>query len=152
MALAFFIFIISILPEMSNLHIEQIRPELTWKLRQQVMYSEKKVTEMAMAEDQEGYHYAAFKDNYIVAVVSLFQEGTDFQFRKFAVDNTVQGQGIGKALLEYIVNLAIAEGAIRIWCNARVAAIGFYAKYGFTVNGDIFTKNGIDYQVMEKRV
>ena len=63
--------------------IEQIRPELTWRLRQQVLYPAEKLQDMAMEEDNDGYHFAAFHNNYIVAVVSLFQKDKDFQFRKF---------------------------------------------------------------------
>jgi GNAT superfamily N-acetyltransferase len=132
--------------------IEQIRPELTWRLRQRILYPESKLYEMEMDEDNHGYHFGAFKDNELIGVVSLFQKGTDFQFRKFAVDASVQNMGIGKTLLNYIVNFAIAEGAERIWCNARVTAIGFYLRYGFVQTGKLFSKSGFDYEIMEKRV
>lgn len=134
------------------LHIEQIRPELTWRLRQRVLYPAEKLYEMEMEEDDHGYHFGAFQDNDLVAVVSLFQKGGDFQFRKFAVDASVQNMGIGKTLLKYIEDFAIAEGAKRIWCNARVSAIGFYARYGFVQTGKLFSKNGFDYEIMEKMI
>jgi len=132
------------------IQIEQIRPELTWRLRRQVLYPGSKLYEMEMDEDNNGYHFGAFMDNKLVGVVSLFQYGTDFQFRKFAVSADVQNKGIGQALLNYIVDFAIAEGATRIWCNARVTAIGFYLKYGFAQTGTLFSKNGFDYEIMEK--
>jgi GNAT superfamily N-acetyltransferase len=135
-----------------NMHIEQIRPELTWKLRQQILYPAETVSQMKMDEDDNGYHFAAFHNNYIVAVVSLFQKGSDFQFRKFAVEENMQGKGVGKELLTYIQNFAIAEGAKRIWCNARLSAIGFYSKMGYAQTGDLFSKNGFDYEIMEKFV
>jgi GNAT superfamily N-acetyltransferase len=134
------------------MHIEQIRPELTWRLRQQVLYPDSKLNEMGMEEDNHGYHFAAFKDNYIVAVVSLFQDGTDFQFRKFAVAADVQKTGVGKALLNYITDFAIADGAACLWCNARVTAIGFYLRYGFVQTGSVYSKGGIDYEIMEKTI
>jgi GNAT superfamily N-acetyltransferase len=132
--------------------IEQIRPELTWRLRQRILYPESKLFEMEMDEDNHGYHFGTFKDNELVGVVSLFQKGTDFQFRKFAVDASVQNMGIGKTLLNYIVDFAIAEGAERIWCNARVTAIGFYSRYGFVQTGELFSKGGYDYEIMEKKL
>jgi GNAT superfamily N-acetyltransferase len=131
------------------MQIEQIRPELTWRLRQRVLYPAEKLYQMKMAEDDNGYHFGAFKDNDLVAVVSLFQQGNEFQFRKFAVDAAVQNTGIGKTLLKYTIDFAVAEGAERIWCNARVSAIGFYSKYGFVKTGVIFSKNGFDYEIME---
>ncbi len=136
--------------ENSKFDIEQIRPELTWRLRQRVMYPQSKLYEMEMEEDNDGIHFGAFEDNALVGVVSLFQQGKDFQFRKFAVDTGMQNKGIGNALLKYMEDFALNEGAERIWCNARVSAIGFYMKFGFFKTGKIFSKNGLDYEVMEK--
>ncbi|MES2426244.1 MAG: GNAT family N-acetyltransferase [Bacteroidota bacterium] len=134
---------------MNTISIEQIRPELTWRLRQRILYPESKLYEMEMDEDNHGYHFGAFKDNELVGVVSLFQKGTDFQFRKFAVDASVQNMGIGKTLLQYISDFAIAEGAERIWCNARDTAVAFYAKYGFVSTGELFIRGGFNYEIME---
>ncbi|WP_214071347.1 GNAT family N-acetyltransferase [Mucilaginibacter sp. dw_454] len=132
------------------LQIEQIRPELTWRLRREVLYPNSELSQMEMDEDKDGYHFGAFRDNQLAGVVSLFQDGTDFQFRKFAVVAQAQGTGVGTALLNYIMNFAIAEGAQRIWCNARVPAIGFYLQFGFERTGKLFSKNGLSYEIMEK--
>lgn len=135
---------------MSSIHIEQIRPELTWKLRQKVLYPEGKITEMGIDEDADGYHFAAFQDNYIVGIVSLFKQGDRFQFRKLAVDASVQSQGIGSSLLNYIIDFTKNEGGKTLWCNARLTAIPFYIKHEFTRTGKFFSKNGFDYEILEK--
>ncbi len=134
------------------LQIEQIRPELTWRLRREVLFPDEPLYKMQMEEDNDGYHFGAFRDNALLAVVSVFPNNGDFQFRKFAVTAGAQGQGIGKELLNYITNFAVKEGAGRIWCNARTTAIGFYVKYGFVQTGTTFNRNGFDYEVMEKRL
>ena len=134
------------------MHIEQITPELTWRLRRDVLYPNQKIFEMGMDEDAEGIHFGAFKEDKLAGVVSLFQKGTDFQFRKLAVEPSVQKIGIGRSLLNYIINYALENNAVRIWCNARSTAIGFYLKAGFTQTGKLFSKNGCDYEVMEKNV
>jgi|SRR6187402_1338266 len=136
----------------SEINIEQIRPELTWRLRQKVLYPAEKLYQMEMEEDNDGYHFGAFQNNNLVGIISLFQRGTDFQFRKFAVDAAVQNQGIGNKLLKYIIDFAAKEGAKRIWCNARVSAIGFYLKHGFNHTGQLFSKNGFDYEILEKTI
>ena len=105
---------------------------------------------MEMEVDREGYHFGAFVDNKLAGVVSLFREGSDFQFRKFAVDAAFQNKGIGTALLNYITEFAIAEGGVKLWCNARLNAIGFYLKHGFIQTTELFSKNGHDYVIMEK--
>ena len=136
----------------SEISIEQIRPELTWRLRQKVLYPAQKLYEMEMDEDNEGLHFAAFKDNAIVGVVSLFQKGDDFQFRKFGVDESVQGMGIGKQLLNHITDFAVTNDGKRLWCNARLSAIGFYLKSGFKQTSKLFAKNGFDYEILEKSI
>lgn len=107
---------------------------------------------MEMEEDQDGLHFAAFKDNAIIGVVSLFQRGEDFQFRKFAVDESQQNMGIGSAMLRHITDFAVRNGGIRIWCNARISAINFYLKADFKQTGQIFSKNGFDYEILEKLI
>ncbi|MDN5284052.1 MAG: family N-acetyltransferase [Mucilaginibacter sp.] len=134
------------------IYIEQIRPELTWRLRQRVLYPEKKLHEMEMDEDNNGLHFAAFKGNDIIGVISLFAEGDDYQFRKFAVDHGVQKMGIGGQMLNYITDFAKTNGAKRLWCNARVSAMGFYLKAGFVQTGQLFSKNGFDYEILEKTI
>ena len=130
--------------------IEQIRPEVTWRLRAEVLYPDQHFSEMQIEEDADGTHFGAFKDDRLAGVVSLFQKGTDFQFRKLAVSPEVQGMGIGNSLLSYITKYAQDEGGTRIWCNARISAIGFYLKAGFTQTGELFSRNGVDYEILEK--
>ena len=133
-------------------HIEQIRKELTWKLRRDILYPAEAITDMGLPEDDEGIHFGAFKDNYIVGVVSLFQTGTSYQFRKLAVAESVQKMGIGNSLLNYITDFALQNGGTRIWCNARTTAIGFYLKAGYSLTGKSFAKKGIDYEEMGREL
>jgi len=133
--------------------IEQITPELTWHLRRDVLYPSMKLFEMEMEQDTYGMHFGAFNDIKLAAVVSLFQNGTDFQFRKLAVDPEYQHKGIGSSLLAYITDHAVKNGGTRIWCNARDTAIGFYLKLGYrSTGGEIFSKNGINYEIVEKEI
>ena len=46
--------------------------------------------------------------------------------------------------------LAKDSSATSIWCNARTPAIGFYLQFGFERTGKLFSKNGFDYEIMEK--
>jgi len=132
--------------------IEQIRPELTWRLRQEVLYPAQKLYEMELDEDQEGIHFGAFTDDKLVGVISLFQTETSFQFRKLAISTEYQKKGIGNALLQRVEEFAESEGGTVIWCNARVSAIGFYMKAGYTHTGKLFAKNGFDYEILKKEI
>ncbi|OCX51743.1 GNAT family N-acetyltransferase [Mucilaginibacter sp. PPCGB 2223] len=132
------------------IHIEQITPQLTWQLRRDVLYPGSYLHDMEMDEDLQGYHFGAFTATQLIGVVSLFPNGESWQFRKFAIDPAFQGQGIGRQLLDHITLFAKSEGAKHLWCNARLSAIGFYNKSGFTQTGQTFSKSGIDYEILEK--
>ena len=136
----------------SEISIEQIRPELTWKLRRDVLYPGEIVNNIRLDEDDDAIHFGAFKDDRFAGVISLFQRGTDFQFRKLAVDHPAQKMGVGTALLAYITEHARENGGLRIWCNARTPAISFYVKNGFKLTGSSFSKNNIDYAIMDKAI
>ncbi len=132
--------------------IEQITPELTWQLRRDVLYPNQKLIEMELDEDTYGIHFGAFSEVKLAGVVSLFQKGTDFQFRKLAIDPSLQKMGIGSNLLQYITDYAIENGGTRIWCNARLTAIGFYLKADFLQTGILYSKSGYDYEFIEKAI
>jgi ribosomal protein S18 acetylase RimI-like enzyme len=130
--------------------IEQIRPELTLRLRQQVLYPAQKLYEMELDEDNNAIHFGAFTDKALVGVISLFQHDTIFQFRKLAVLPEFQKMGIGNSLLNRVEEFSRSENGTSIWCNARVSAIGFYMKAGYDHTGKLFSKNGFDYEILEK--
>jgi GNAT superfamily N-acetyltransferase len=132
--------------------IEQIRPELTWRLRQQVLYPAQKLYEMELDEDNDGIHFGAFTDDKLVGIISLFQQNASFQFRKLAVLPEFQKMGIGLQLLNRVEEFASSEGGTIIWCNARVSAIGFYIKAGYSHTDKLFSKNSFDYEILEKSV
>jgi GNAT superfamily N-acetyltransferase len=132
--------------------IEQIRPELTWRLRQQVLYPAQKLYEMELDEDNNGIHFGAFTEDKLVGIISLFQHDTSFQFRKLAVLPDFQKMGIGNNLLNRVEEYARSEDGTIIWCNARVSAIGFYLKAGYAHTTKLFSKNGFDYEILEKSI
>jgi len=134
------------------IYIEQIRPELTWRLRRDVLYPTADIADMVMDADNDGFHFGAFENNKLVGVVSVFQHGDTFQFRKFAVDTAFQNKGVGTAMLNYITEFVTENGGIKLWCNARLNAMGFYLKNGFVQTDLLFSKNGYDYAIVEKAI
>ncbi|KGE13135.1 GNAT family N-acetyltransferase [Sphingobacterium deserti] len=134
---------------LDDLRIEQIAAAVTWRLRQEVLYPNGSLKDVMITEDFEGFHFGAYHDNMLVGVISLFPDEDSFQFRKFAVQPHVQGQGIGRKLLKYVFSFAKTWDCQMIWCHARETAITFYEKSGMRVAGSAFSKNGIAYVRME---
>ena len=59
------------------------------------------------------------------------------QLRGMAVLKQTQNHGIGSRMLDEVHRLAI-EKKWHLWCNARQAAVPFYAKNGWQVHGQPF--------------
>ncbi len=133
-------------------HIEQIPPELTWRLRRQVLYPDQEFGKAILEDDDEGMHLGLFHDNKLISVVSLFRRDNVMQLRKFATLEEYQGKGFGTELLSYLLEVTKEENYSMIWCNARKKASGFYAKFGFTETEKTYHKDGHDFVIMEKRL
>jgi GNAT superfamily N-acetyltransferase len=134
---------------MATIQIEQIHPVLTWRIRHEAMYPEQPFDFVKLDSDYDGIHFGLYADDQLTAVVSLFEDGEICQFRKFATLPASQGKGYGGLLLAHIVSFIKETGAKKLWCNARVDATGFYAKFGFEQTAKTFTKNGYDFVIME---
>lgn len=60
------------------------------------------------------------------------------QLRGMATDRSLQGTGLGGVLLEEGCARAARAGFEVVWARARDAALAFYLRHGFVVEGDGF--------------
>src|SRR5690348_11677335 len=65
-------------------------------------------------------------------------EATGWQLRSMATRPDLRGTGAGTEILRAARAFAAAAGADVLWCNARVPAIAFYRRNGFTEYGELF--------------
>jgi GNAT superfamily N-acetyltransferase len=83
------------------------------------------------------FHLAARGEGgVVVGVASFIPRDDGWQLRGMAVDPSVQGQGIGRALLLRAYEELRARGATAAWANGRDTALGFYRALGWRVVGD----------------
>jgi GNAT superfamily N-acetyltransferase len=134
---------------MSDIQIEQIRHDITWRIRHGVMYPDLPFDSIKLEEDKNGMHFGLFANGQLTSVVSLFHIGAVYQFRKFATIVSAQGKGYGALLLNHLINYVKTTGAEKLWCNARVSATGFYSKFGFIETDQRSVSNDIDFVIME---
>ena len=130
--------------------INPIKASDTWEIRHKVMWPTESIDFIKLPADKEGLHYGLFVENELISVISLFIKGEQAQFRKFATLVKHQGQGYGSQLLHYIIGVAQSKGLSKIWCNARVAKMEYYIKFGMIATTKQFSKKEIDYVVMER--
>ena len=113
------------------------------------MYPELPLDSVKLADDFEGVHFGLYLEHKLTGVVSLFNEGDVYQFRKLAILSDAQKAGLGTQLMDYILDFCKIQKATELWCNARVNAKEFYFKFGFRETEDTFYKDGYDFVVME---
>lgn len=109
------------------------------------MWPDKPLDFVILPNDAEGLHYGLFHSGQMVSVISMFVDGEQAQFRKFATDVAYQGKGYGSQLLNYLIEVAENLGIKTLICDARVTAISFYEKFGMYINSGVFQKSGKDY-------
>ena len=130
--------------------VEQIFPSLTWRIRHEVMYPNMSFDSVKLDDDFDGLHFGLYLDHKLTGVISLFQIGNIYQFRKLAILESAQKLGLGSQLMLYILDFCKIQKAEKLWCNARVNAKAFYVKFGFVETDAVFFKDGFDFVVMEK--
>ncbi|MGR8935977.1 MAG: GNAT family N-acetyltransferase [Gammaproteobacteria bacterium] len=72
----------------------------------------------------------------------------DNRIGRLAVLPSWRRQGIGKALLSNLIDMARRSGAAHVVVNAQLSAQGFYEKFGFRAYGAAFSEAGIPHRTM----
>ena len=127
-------------------HIRPITAADTYPLRHTVLWPDKPAGYVQLPDDEAGFHYGTYLDGNLVAVISLFTNGTTARFRKFATRPDQQRKGLGTLLLRYVFGEARRLGATTIGCDARLSAAPFYQRFGMQPTGNVFYKGEIPYQ------
>ena len=73
----------------------------------------------------------------------------DGRIGRMAVLPEWRRRGIGRAMLDHLVELARREGLERLELFAQTHAVRFYERAGFHVRGDTFLEAGIPHQHMQ---
>ena len=63
-----------------------------------------------------------------------------------------RGRGVGRALMQSLIERAAARGDAAVIVNAQVQAMPFYARDGFVATGEAFLEAGIAHRVMTRKL
>jgi predicted GNAT family N-acyltransferase len=110
-------------------------------------------TEEELAKEKDHILIAAFDDDEMLGCCMLIRlDDKTLQVRQMAVNNNLQGKGIGASIMAFAENLSRDKGYQKLVMHARDTAIGFYEKFGFKVVGEPFTEVNLPHHLMEKRL
>lgn len=106
--------------------------------------------EQLKSEENE-YHLGAYLSGKLIGCLLLKPiDNSTVKMRQVAVDETIQGKGVGKKLVEFSEQFAFGKGYSEIILNARDTAVQFYLKMGYKVIGEMFIEVTIPHYKMQK--
>ena len=110
-------------------------------------------SEEELAKEKDNILIAAFDEDEILGCCMLLKiDDQVLQIRQMAVNNNLQGKGIGASIMAFAENISRDKGYRKLVMHARDTAIGFYEKFGFKVVGKEFTEVNLPHHVMEKKL
>ncbi len=113
-------------------------------LRVKVLRKGTPVTHCNYPEDtyEDVIHLGVKNQNTVVGTSSWFQKEcpdlvgeSALQLKGMAVDESLQGTGVGVQIIAAGLALATERGVSIVWARARDSALGFYLRCGFTEIG-----------------
>lgn len=106
-----------------------------------------------LAREADDVHFALLHgDEALACLVLTPQDGDILKMRQVAVREDLQGQGLGKQIVETSEVWALRQGFRSITLHAREAAVPFYLAQGYRVEGEPFVEVGIPHRAMVKEL
>ena len=96
---------------------------------------------------------AAFEDEKMLGCCFLTHiDDAVIRLRQMAVQNNLQGKGIGASLMNFAENLARDRRYKIIMMHSRKATVSFFEKQGYKVEGNEFIQLTIPHVLMTKKL
>jgi len=110
-------------------------------------------TEDELAVEKNNLFIAAFEDDEMLGCCMIVEENPEkAQLRQIAVLNSLQGKGVGRALILFAENLARDRGYKTMFMHARKNTTSFFEKMGYKPCSNEFIKLTIPHIEMEKEL
>lgn len=131
---------------------DRSRMQEAWALRRRVFIEEQHVPEEIEldADDARAFHALALEDGRPVGCGRMLEHGDCVKIGRMAVLPERRGAGVGRRVLEFLMEQARRRGFRRAVLDAQLHAEGFYLKQGFIPVGDAFKEAGIMHRRMER--
>lgn len=131
------------------------RLEQAWAIRRRVFIEEQHVPEKIELDedDARAFHALATIGGEAIGCGRYVAHGADvIKIGRMAVLPEFRGRGIGRDILQFLMDTARARGFRRAVLHAQLTAEGFYLKQGYEPVGEVFEEAGIAHRAMVKRL
>lgn len=140
-------------------HQEELRVELVdWveaepairAIREAVFIVEQGVPEALEWDGLDPLCAHALAWNDLGAAIGTARMQVEGTIGRMAVLKDWRGRGVGRALLQRLLDLGARQGLSRVTLAAQTYVLGFYEQAGFHVIGDPFMDAGIPHRLMAR--
>ncbi len=133
---------------------DPVAMEQAWALRRRVFIEEQHVPEALEMDDQDAVatHVLALDGDLPVGCGRMVADGDHVKIGRMAVTRARRGEGIGRRVLESLMELARQQGFRRAVLHAQLTAEGFYLKQGYIPRGEVFEEAGIAHRLMDREL
>ena len=124
-----------------------------YAIRRRVFIEEQHVPEEIEMDEDDGHavHALASLNGRPAGCGRYVAHGTDeIKIGRMAVLKELRGDGIGRAILEFLMDEARRRGFKRAILHAQLSAEGFYQKQSFIPEGEVFEEAGIPHRTMHR--
>lgn len=122
--------------------------QLVWDIRHEVfVIGQNCPKEIEYEFEEESIHFIAYFNNEPAGTARIRQTENGFKLERFAVLEKYRGNGIGSALVAYLLNETIPLDK-KIYLHAQLTAAPLYAKHNFKSEGENFWEADIEHVKM----
>ena len=128
-----------------NIKIQQITIQEALIVRAPVLRKNQPLEWASMYEDNSPntYHFGGIVKKEVIGTATIYPENrklksNEWRLRGMAVLDKFQSKGIGEDILKSCIELIKSKKGQLLWCNARIGAVNFYKKCGFTICSNEF--------------
>lgn len=119
--------------------------EKVFAIRRKVFVDEQKCpAELEWEFEDESTHFMGSVNGVPAGAARWRHTDKGFKLERFAVLKEFRGHGMGKALVQAVLD-DLPPDASYIYLNAQLTAIGLYEKFGFVKEGSQFEEAGIQH-------
>jgi predicted GNAT family N-acyltransferase len=128
--------------------------EQAWAIRRLVFIEEQHVPEEIEQDedDARALHVLAFDGETPIGCGRMVGHGDYAKIGRMAVLHERRRLGIGRQVLEFLMDAALHQGFGKAVLHAQLTAEGFYLRNGYMPVGDAFEEAGIMHQLMEREL
>ncbi|MDT0551793.1 GNAT family N-acetyltransferase [Urechidicola vernalis] len=127
------------------IEIKEISAPEAYAIRKDVLRENIPLTEKMEGDfDEETLHLGLFENGELGCVATFMPhesfhfKGFQYRLRGMGTHRDHQHKGFGKAVLTSAEAILTKKGVDVLWCNARVIALNFYKKSGWSIVGEEF--------------